>query len=96
MAEELTGPDLFADASAHLDAIAEGEAEGFLAGGREADNRALYALMAIARAVQANTAAMVMHTGVVAEAECINSRELDAWKEVLPIPAHPESADKES
>lgn len=78
MSNHRTGPELFQQAIDSLSA-ADDERLG-------SANETAFLRYAQVRAVQANTAALVMLAGLHADAHGIRSRELEVWAEVLPAP----------
>lgn len=87
--DNYTGPELFADASGHIDDIEAGETGDPRFG--EDDNRMLYATIASARSTQALTAAVLMLVDTL-DGE---PYEMDAWREVIPRPPLKECKSKE-
>lgn len=83
MTDNLTGPELFANASGHLDDIVDGEAQYESASGVQVDNRLLYATIANARATQALAAAVLM---LVENHHDFAPYEVEAWRAVIPLP----------
>lgn len=83
MADNPTGPELFAGASSYLDDIANGETGDPRFG--EDDNRLLYATIANALAVQAQTAMLATLITAVSPDGC-EPYEMDTWRAVIPLP----------
>lgn len=75
---ELTGPELFESAIAHLTDVINPPSSD--------QNNDEFLKISQVYATQANTAAIVLLAGIVADAANIRAFELDAWAEVIPAP----------